>query len=105
MIILLLKTSKKSYYASYFLENKSNIKETWKCIKSIKNLNKKAAFQLTKIKIPRGYIDDRAEIANEFNKFFSTIGNKIDEKQLQMINHSPIISQKRIKKSSFTKCR
>ena len=80
MIILLLKKSKKSYYASYFLENKFNIKETWKCIKNIINLNKKAASRLTKIKTSRGYIDDRAEIANEFNDFFSTIGNKIDEK-------------------------
>ena len=77
---MLLKKSKKDYYQSYFLENKSNIKETWKGIKNIISLNKKAESRLAKIKTKNGYTEDTTEIAAEFNNFFSTVGNTIDEK-------------------------
>ena len=83
MIIKLLKLSKAKYYESYFLENKSNIKETWNGIKSIINLNKRSESKITKIKTANGFTDDKTEIATEFNNFFSTIGNKIDEKTPQ----------------------
>ena len=83
MIITLLKKSRESYYAEYFLENKSNIKETWKGIKNIINLNSRAESNINKIKKHNTYIDDKTEIVTEFNNFFSTVGKNIDEKTPQ----------------------
>ena len=76
MIIILLKKSRENYYAEYFLENKSNIKETWKGIKNIINLNSKVESNVNKIKKSNTYVNDKTEIAAEFNDFFSTIGKK-----------------------------
>ena len=83
MIIMLLKISRENYYAQYFLENKSNIKETWKGIKNIINLNNKVESNVNRIKKCNTYVNDKTEIATEFNSFFSTIGEKIDEKTPQ----------------------
>ena len=74
MIIKLLKKCKEEYYANYFLENKSNVKETWKCIKNIINLNKRSECRINKIRTKQCYTDDEPKIAAEFNNFFSTIG-------------------------------
>ena len=87
MIILLLKKSKQEYYANYFLENKSNIKETWKGIKSIINLNNKGECNIKKLKKSNTYIEDKTEVATEFNNFFSTVGKNIDEKTPQSNKH------------------
>ena len=80
MIILLLRKSKKDYYARYFTDNKTNIKETWQGIKNIINLNKKSKTNINKIKTSNGYLTNKKDIATEFNNFFSTIGNNIDKK-------------------------
>ena len=42
MILKLLRVSKDKYYEQLFLENKNNLKETWKNIRKIVNINKKS---------------------------------------------------------------
>ena len=83
LIITLLRIAKTDYYTQYFLENKSNIKETWKGIKSIINFNKKSKSSPNKIKTQNGYVTKQIEIATEFNKYFSTVGETIDQKTPQ----------------------
>ena len=80
IITLLLRRSKADYYANYFAKNKTNIKETWKGIKKLINLNSKSKSNINKIKTSNGYATDKKDIATEFNDFFSTVGSKIDNK-------------------------
>ena len=76
----LIKQAKTNYYENLFEENKSNIKQTWKEIKKIVNLNKKKNVSPESVRQGHHFIHDKVEIANEFNSFFTSIGNKIDEK-------------------------
>ena len=80
MISTLIKQAKTDYYKELFEENKSNIKQTWKEIKKIVNLNKKNTVMPESIKKGHHFIHDEKEIANEFNSFFTSIGNTIDSK-------------------------
>ena len=41
MLTILTRKSKETYYTALFNENKSDIKQTWKEIKKIVNINKK----------------------------------------------------------------
>ena len=75
-----IKQAKSDYYTELFEENKSNIKQTWKEIKKIVNINKKNTVFPDSIKKGHHFIHDKKEIANEFNSFFTSIGNNIDNK-------------------------
>ena len=77
---ILIKQAKSDYYKELFEENKSNIKQTWKEIKKIVNLNKKNTVFPESIKKGHHFIHDKKEIASEFNSFFTSIGNTIDNK-------------------------
>ena len=76
----LIKQAKSDYYKELFEENKSNIKQTWKEIKKIVNLNKKNKVFPESIKKGHHIIHDKKDIANEFNTYFTSIGNNIDDK-------------------------
>ena len=76
----LIKQVKSEYYENLFEENKSNIKQTWKEIKKIVNLNKKINISPESIKKGDSFIHGEKEIANEFNSFFTSIGNNINNK-------------------------
>ena len=69
-----LKKSKKSYYKNYFEENKNNIKNTWKGIKSIINTNTSTSPKISQIKIDGKVIDNPLGIASGFNNFFVNVG-------------------------------
>ena len=75
-----IKQDKSGYHKDIFEENKSNIKQTWKEIKKIVNLNKNQSPLPESIKKDHHFIHDKKEIANEFNSFFTSIGNTIDNK-------------------------
>ena len=80
IIITLLRKSKHDYYSRFFADNKSDIKETWKGINKIITKNKKNHSTPNSMNKGGILINDKKEIANEFNEFFSSIGKKIDEK-------------------------
>ena len=48
MLTIIIRKSKANYYTTIFNQNKSDIKQTWKEIKKIVNINKKSnAFPAT----------------------------------------------------------
>ena len=84
MLSILLKKSKQNYFTRFFENNLKNLKNTWKGIKSI--ISKKSPFSnsLTLLTFQNENIDNPERIANIFNNYFSTIGEKTQAK----IKHS-----------------
>ncbi len=73
-----IREAKKSYYSELFDKLKSDIKATWKNIKKILNKSKnKSSFPSFFRDENNTIITDKTEIANKFNTFFSTIGEKL----------------------------
>ena len=79
MLSTLMKKTKMNYYNHYFKTNWDNIKNTWKDIKSILNINN------THSNIPKILVSNDTtsaepiEIANIFNNFFTSIIAKTKE--------------------------
>ena len=80
MLSILLKKSKQNYFTRFFENNLKNLKNTWKGIKSI--ISKKSPFSnsLTLLTFQNENIDNPERIANIFNNYFSTIGEKTQAK-------------------------
>ena len=74
-----MKKSEINYYNHYFMTNCDNIKNNWKGIKSILNINN------THSNIPKILVSNNTtsaepiEIANIFNNFFTSIAAKTKE--------------------------
>ena len=73
-----IKKAKKEYYKTYFENNLSNIRKTWKGIKEIINLNNKQGEQVNQLRQNNKIIDNDEEISNTFNKFFTNVGPQLD---------------------------
>ena len=85
MLSTLLKKSKSNYYNQYFRANMSNIKNTWKGIKSVITI-KNFYSDIPKSLFCNGStITNKVEISNIFNNYFATIAEKTKEN----INPSP----------------
>ena len=69
-----------NYFTKFFENNLKNLKNTWKGIKRI--ISKKSPFSncLTLLTFQYENIDNPERIANIFNNYFSTIGEKIQAK-------------------------
>ena len=76
-IVKLIRESKKLYYQTYFSENISNIKNTWKGIKQVININSKTNNQPSSLIIDNKLITEPKEIAGNFNDYFSSIAEKL----------------------------
>ena len=76
-IVTLCRQSKKLYYQKYFEINSVNLRNTWRGIKSIINLNEKDKSTPSSIMINGELNTDHSEIANEFNNYFSSIAGKL----------------------------
>ena len=83
MLSILLKKVN-NYFTKFFENNLKNLKNTWRGIKRI--ISKKSPFSncLTLLTFQNENIDNPERIANIFNNYFSTIGEKIQAK----IKHS-----------------
>lgn len=79
MIVKLLRITKSDYYEHLFLENKNNMKETWKNIRKIININKKSNVSPQSLLVNKTLVSDKKAMAEEFNKYFTTIGDKIEK--------------------------
>ncbi len=76
-----IRESKKSYYSKLFDKIKSDMKSTWKNIKKLLNKSKnKSSFPSFFRDENNRIVTDKTEIANKFNTFFSTIGEKLAKK-------------------------
>lgn len=68
-----------SYYNSYFYQNMYNPKNVWCNIKQIIHSTLKLLLPVTKLGKHDTEITDLFPIANIFNNYFATIGNKLTE--------------------------
>ena len=80
MLPTLMKNSKRNYFEN----NLKNLKNTWKGIKSIISLKSSFSNSPTLLTYRNDNIDNPERIANIFNNYFSTIGEKAQAK----IKHS-----------------
>ena len=73
-----IKTAKRVYYYKKFDKAKGNIKKTWSIINELRGKSKKnikASFV-----IDGKLVENRREISNEFNIFFSSVARKLNTK-------------------------
>ena len=63
--------SKNVYIQKLFLENAKNVKNTWKGIKSIININSKSKVHPTSLLVANELISDPKIVADTFNNYFS----------------------------------
>lgn len=72
----LIKQKKKEYYSSKISKGGQNSKTLWKTVNEICNKNGQRG-DLDHIKVADDVIDDHQDMANVFNKYFSSIGHKL----------------------------
>ena len=84
-IVNVCRQSKNNYYQHYFMENANNLKKTWKGIKSIISINSSVKVEPSSLVIEDKLITDHKQIAEEFNKYFSTIAKKL-RKNINNVN-------------------
>ena len=73
-----VKEAKRDYFKKHLIEVKNDIKGTWKVINSV--LGRKKEGQLFKLSLSGCEIKDEKKIANEFNRYFSEIAQKLVDK-------------------------
>ena len=77
-----IQLEKDNYYQKYFKENKNNLIQVWKNIKSLINFKSTVKHNnVNSLNTDKGkVISDPLEICNLFNKHFTTIAGKNDKK-------------------------
>ena len=78
-IVSLTRLSKKNHLQNYFESNIKNSRKIWQGIREIINLNKNYNFVPNYIVSGTNSYSDPKSIANCFNDFFTSIGNKIQK--------------------------
>ena len=73
----LIRKSKKDYYINYFASFKENSKKLWSGVKEIIDNNVNNKIPILNIQVNGKLISDNKTIANSFNKYFTTIANKL----------------------------
>ena len=71
-----MKRSKQNNYGKYFEGNITNIKNTWKSIKSIISMRSSSSTTPTSLTFQNETIDNPKRIVNTFNNYFSAIGKR-----------------------------
>ena len=80
LIISLIRSSKKDYYAYYFEQHKSNVKKTWEGIRNIVNVSKKSNVSPSQLLYKNELHTSNNGMANAMNDFFVNIGNTVEDK-------------------------
>ena len=75
-----MEKSKQNYFTKYFESNIKNLKNTWKGIKSIISLKNSASSSPNLLNFNNELTSDPLKIANVFNNYFSSIGEKTQSK-------------------------
>ena len=77
-----IQLEKDNYYQKFFKENKNNLIQVWKNIKSLINFKSKAKHNnVNSLHIDKGkVVSDPLKICNLFNNHFTNIAGKIDKK-------------------------
>jgi len=77
---LALKESENRYYTNLLLENRNSTQKIWKVYGELMSNKKKKNNSINKILFEGNEMTDPADIANTFNKYFSTIGLNLAKK-------------------------
>ena len=80
MIKVLVRQSKRDYYAHFFEEYKSDTKKTWEGIRNIVNISKKNRVVPVELNYNNETKTDKSDMAESFNEFFVGIGNMVEAK-------------------------
>ena len=81
------RTAKKIYYVNIFATHKSNSKQIWSMLRQLINKSKKSNRLPSTFIIKDTKISDPQTIAEEFNKFFSKIGQNVSDNVPNPISH------------------
>ena len=73
-----VRKSKRVYYQQFFATNFDNMKNTWKGIKNILNMNNKNGRHICQLKSEGKHIKSNEGMANALNDFFPKIGPVLD---------------------------
>ena len=74
-------TAKKNYYADELEKNKSNSRKTWELLRTIlPGKSPKSSNLPTSIRVNEKEITEKQSILEEFNKYFSNIGENLADK-------------------------
>ena len=79
-IVALLRLSKNNHYRAYFRSNSTDIKKTWKGIKSIINLRDVSNNLPTSMLINNVNESDPTKIAEGFNNHYASVAKKLQDK-------------------------
>ena len=74
----IIRSAKKSYYYNKFDKVKGNIKKTWEVINELRGKTKKSIK--ASFIIDKKVVEDRREISNNFNTFFTSVARKLNTK-------------------------
>ena len=74
--VSILRSAKREFYNNSFEENKNNTRAIWKSIKTLTG-SKNNTRQIKNLKIDGREVDDKTEMAEQFNTYFSTVAEKI----------------------------
>ena len=87
-ITSLIHFSKKEHYSKYFNQYSNNIKKVWKGIKGIINIKTKDHNSPNCIEVNDEIVTDNTDICNKFNDYFSSVADKILQKNKTPISTS-----------------
>ena len=102
----LLRNEKKKYYQNFFTKYKTNLKMVWKGIKSIINIKSKNYDSINSIEINNQIQTDPKDIADSFNKYFTTVADKIVSKRKYNGNkeYRDFLANRLLENFIFTDC-
>jgi hypothetical protein len=83
-----IRLAKNQYYHSCFNKFKDDIKKTWSLINEVMNRSQPKKEFPKQFLIDDTYVSDTVSIANEFNRYFSSIGKTLSESVQQPQNRS-----------------
>ena len=76
----MMKRGNQNYYSKHFESNLISTKNTWKGIKSIISMGSSFSITPTLLSFQNESIDNPKRIANIFNNYFDTVGEKTQAK-------------------------
>ena len=86
-ILKLTRKSKTNHFNKYFHDNKLDIFKIWEGISEMINISKKGSNNISCIQIGVNAITNSSDIANEFNRHFTSVPMQIEEKLIKLKHH------------------
>ena len=80
--------SKGNHYNKYFHDNKLNVFKTWEGVSELISISKKGSKNVNCIQIGKNTITNSSDIANEFNRYFTSVAKQIERKLLKLKHYS-----------------